>query len=322
MIVERGHVGLIRSGRRTQTRLLVDGREPGYRRRNGKRGQSHQLVRPRRPRVGDRIPIQRREVDGDGRVTVTTELHVVAVNVRGPLPAGSTTVGDALACGYQTLTGWKAAWVRDHGQQWVARERVRQQVRHAAASVGYTVQEGTIREYLAVVAGDPAAAAEALRFDLDAGKVPDAEPRADDAPDVLATLTVAQLVARFEARHAAQPIWVVDHVISSDEQPRLLAARPGSTGGDYVTSPAAAMSGVLDPGEAVDPESLAKLNERDVERRDLEAKQRWLALRAQWEKGIRELEALGELTPEQRKQLDRLRHQLKGGDRRFIEEAA
>jgi len=78
----------------------------------------------------------------------------------------------------------------------------------------------------------------------------------------------------------------------------------------------------LDPGEAVDRETLAKLNERDAARRELEATQRWVALRAQWEQGIRELEALAELTPDQQKHLDRLRHQLAGGDKRFIEKAA
>lgn len=332
MIVERGHVGLIRSGRRTQSRVLVDGREPGYRRRrHGARGQSHQLVTPWRPRVGDRIPIQLRRTDGDGRVRIDTELYVVAVDVRGPLPAGATTRGDAIACGYGTLTAWKAAWVREHGKQWVTRERDRQALRAAAAEVGLDLGEAYVRR---LVAEHGCRAAEVFRkveheqavAVLDAlhaaGARPDATRRDPEAPPVLPTLTAAQLAARFDAHHAGQHVWVIDHEVAVEDAPLLLEARPGMSEDGYVHSPAAAMSGSLDPGEAVDPDTLGKLNERDAERRDLEAKQRWLALRAQWERDIRELEALGDLTPEQRKQLDRLRYQLKGADRRFVEEAA
>jgi hypothetical protein len=315
VIVERGHVGLIRSGRRTQTRKLVDGREPGYRVRRGRRGQSHSLSKPWVPKVGDRLPIQ--------TVGEHAELYVVVTSVHTE-PAGAITRETAQACGYMTVVGWKAAWVREHGKEWVARERERQIVRATAADCGLDLSERALRRFMWEAEGDGTVAAVRVEMahagdELDPA---DAKTRTPDAAPVLATVTAAQLAARFDDHHADQLVWVIDHAVATDEPYNLLAARPGSAQVDYVSSPAQAMGGDLDPGEAVDREALEKLNERDAERRDLEAKQRWLALRVQLEKGIRELEALGELTPSQQKHLARLRHQLAGGDKRFVEKAA
>lgn len=318
MIVERGHVGLIVSGRRTQTRKLVDQREPGYRVRTGRRGLSHSLQKPWVPKVGVRLPIQ---TAGE-----KAELYVVVTGVRTE-PAGATTREDAQACGHGTLTAWKAAWVREHAKEWVARERDRQALRAAAADVGIDLGEAYVRRLVAEHGSYAAEvfrkvereqAVASLHAMNAAGGRPDATVRDPEAPPILPTLTAAQLAARFDTHHADQPVWVIDHAVATDEPYNLLAARPGSAGEDYVRSPTAAMGGDLDPGEAVDGETIERLGQQAQLRQQQGVVADWLALRRTLEQQIRALETAHDLTPKQVQQLQRFRRQLEGGDKRFL----
>lgn len=297
MIVERGHIGLIRSGRRTQTRRLVDSREPGYRVRTGRRGQSHSLVKPWVPKVGDRVPIQ---VVGE-----KAELYVVVMTVRTER-AGATTRDDAIACGYQTLTAWKAAWVREYGKDWVARERRRQQVRALIFDEGY---QQAAERHVRVLA-DVADQLREVQWLADEGLL---TPRPDDGPPVLATLSAVQLAARFDSRHADQLVWVIDHVVATDEKPRLLAARPGSAQADYVSAPAQAATG--EP-EAVDEKTLGEFVKANAEKPMITRREFYMERRAEIAKQIRALEA-ADLGRDVRSTLRALRRQLETLDRKM-----
>jgi hypothetical protein len=57
--------------------------------------------------------------------------------------------------------------------------------------------------------------------------------------------------AAFHARHSHKPVWILTVELDRSHTARLLAASP-SAQSDYVTSPAAALGGNADPGEAVE----------------------------------------------------------------------
>lgn len=279
MIVERGHVGHIRAGRRTRSVVPVDQTTPGYRERKpriGGRGQSRQLVRPRDPRIGGRILIRQREFVEDRE-------HVIEVVVRDRWQAlaGDVSDEDATAMAYRTLTSWQAWWVREQAPTWVAREEVRQRIRAACARAGVTLDERAVHSLASDHGADGADALEiAYPRDIARAVLHDGlgVRRLASDPPVSQTLTIAQLAGRFNGYHDNDPVWVIDHEVAIDDRPKLLADRPGSTLEDYVHSPAAAMSGSRDPGEAVDGAAQERCSraagERDAERRRAAALER------------------------------------------------
>jgi hypothetical protein len=315
MIVEKGQLGRILSGRRTQTRRPVDARDPYYRVRDGRRGQSRSLVKPYEPKVGDRILMERPDTGGSDRMAVAS-VYVVVTAIRQQIHREITRAEIAVS-GYETVAGYKAAWVREHDRDWVRRERPKQVIRAAADGLGIVLAEHLVRFYLGRYKGDTDYVVEVITEGHKTGRLTGATPRPVDAPRVSPTLTAAQLAARFDSRHADGLVWVIEHEVATLEPHRLLAARPGSSQTDYVSSPAQAMGGDSDPGEAVDPETVAKLGQQAALRRQQGVTADWLALRTALEGKIGALEAQHDLTPKDVKYLKRLRYQLEGGDRRF-----
>jgi len=262
MIVERGHVGLIISGRRKRGVVRVDQTTPGYRERKpriGGGGQSRQLVRPRNPRVGDRIAIRQRGSGQTVEVVVTDRRQALAAEV---------TAEDATAMGYRTLASWQAWWVREQAPMWCAREEARQLARWAAGEVGVEIDE-RLAHALAAECGQGVADAMLCCYTDDLARAlieEGATARAEDDPPVSQTVTVAQMAERFAGFHANDPVWIIDHVLAVDSRPLLLADQPGPQQADYVRSPAAAMSGSRDPGEAIEPALQERLSREAAER--------------------------------------------------------
>jgi hypothetical protein len=197
-------------GEVTQHRRPVVGSDPYYRRNRKLKsaGRSTTLVRPYKPKPGDRFPVQQRAVK-DGKPSAETQGHAIITSATQEL-AGDLTFDDARQMGYRTTSDAMEAWLCDYDPGWVCEEPVC----HACGGPGLTE------------AG----------FCVTCG--------CDDQPR-----------ARFIAKHADRLVWVIRFELDRSHESHLLAAVPareGTEDGDYVSSPAQAMGGDADPGEAID----------------------------------------------------------------------
>jgi len=312
VIFDSEQIGEILRGRRTQTRRPVDSSDPDYRVRAGRRGQSRSLKVPYRPRVGERIPVKTRP-----GAEPSCHLTVVAFDQQRH---GDITRDDIRASGYRTAAAYKKAWVRQYDRAWCATAQQRVEVIAAAARIGVDITPRHAHKLLqfdddaaiTLLLGYPADMRAALLRDLRGASERDA-----DAARVLSTLTPAMYVARFDKHWADKPVWVLQHEIARESAANLLAARPGSVQADYVSSPARAMGGSMDPGEAVDRDTIARLGEQAALRRSQGVVASWLKMRRTLMGQIHDLETSHELTERQRKRLARLRFQVESGDEAF-----
>lgn len=313
MILDSTQVGEIFRGRRTQTRRPVDSSESGYRVRTGRRGQSRSLHAPYQPRVGERFPVKTRP-DAEPSCTLT----VVAFDQQRH---GDITADEIRRSGYSTVTSYKEAWVRQYDAGWIRAATAQIGVVVAVSGLGLNITPRSAARLAAV----SETAADDLRtyYRRDMREALSRErgirvtERDPDAESVTPFLTPAMFVARFDRHHADKLVWVLHHKIATETPANLLAARPGSAQTDYVHSPAQAMGGDLDPGEAVDRATIARLGEQAELRQKQGVTADWLELRRDVEKRIRDLEASHDLAPKDVKLLNRLRYQLEKGDDRF-----
>lgn len=105
-------------GEVTQARRPYRASDPYYRRsRRLKSTSSYVLVKPYRPREGDRFPVQQR-VHVAGKLTAETQGHAIVSDVQVQR-AGELTYDDARAMGYRTTSEAMAAWLADHDQAWI-----------------------------------------------------------------------------------------------------------------------------------------------------------------------------------------------------------
>lgn len=120
MILDSTIAWKILAGAATQVRRVVDNREPGYRERQGRRGQSRQRVAPFKPHEGTIVTIQKPArkdgcdtVETVGRATITayrTQRH------------GDISFVDVRVSGFKTTAAYKASWVRLHDRAWLGRQ--------------------------------------------------------------------------------------------------------------------------------------------------------------------------------------------------------
>lgn len=124
MVLDGNIAWKIMAGSATQVRRVVDSREPGYRERRGRRGQSRQRVAPFVPYAGLVVPIQK-PARKDGRDTAETFGYAKIVDHRIERH-GAISFVDVRASGFRTTTDYKASWVRLRERAWVLRETARQ----------------------------------------------------------------------------------------------------------------------------------------------------------------------------------------------------